>query len=173
MRKKWMSLVADRRMGCCLRSMYPPDSAHLGSQIIWLLILAIPISCIAWTVTHEEVFREPREYCEHKSKTCRSLLKRKFFYLFTCEYCFSHYVTLGFLFLTRFRMLMDNWVGYIVSFFALIFVANAYMSLYSRLRVDIHSERKAAEVKEKEAEVKEEQLKVLQERRNDSDGTSV
>jgi len=46
----------------------------------------------AWTVTHEEVFREPREYCLQRSQKCRRLLQRKFFYLFTCEYCFSHYM---------------------------------------------------------------------------------
>jgi hypothetical protein len=142
--------------------MYPPDSAHLGAQIVWLLVLAIPISCIAWTVTHEEIFREMREYCTDRSKACRTLTQRKFFYLFTCEYCFSHYVTLAFLILTRFRMLMDNWVGYVISFFALIYVANAYMSLYSRLRVEITSERKEAEVKEKEAKVKEAEAEVRQ-----------
>jgi hypothetical protein len=141
----------------------PPDSTHLGQQIVWLLVLAIPISCVAWTVTHEEVFREPREFCERKSKTCRNVVKRKFFYLFTCEYCFSHYVTIGFLFLTRFRLLLDNWIGYVIAAFALVYVANAYMSLYGRLRVDISSERKAIEVKEKEAAVKEHELRQLKE----------
>ena len=34
----------------------------LTTQVAWLFILAIPTACIAWTVTHEEVFREPREY---------------------------------------------------------------------------------------------------------------
>ena len=28
-------------------------------QIVWLFVLAIPIACVAWTVTHEEVLREP------------------------------------------------------------------------------------------------------------------
>ena len=27
----------------------------LGTQIVWLLVLAVPVACIAWTVTHEEV----------------------------------------------------------------------------------------------------------------------
>ena len=30
-------------------------------------------------------------------RTCRRLLYRKFFYVFTCEYCFSHYVALFFM----------------------------------------------------------------------------
>src|SRR4051812_44636164 len=130
--------------------MVPPTSDHLLQQIVWLFLLAIPISCVAWTVTHEEVFREPREYCERMSATCRSLVRRKFFYLFTCEYCFSHYVTIAFLFITRYKLLLDDWRGYLISFFAVVWVANAYMSLFSRLRVDIRSEKSAADVKEKE-----------------------
>jgi len=35
----------------------------LSTQLLWLFILAIPVACIAWTVTHEDVLREPREYC--------------------------------------------------------------------------------------------------------------
>jgi hypothetical protein len=130
-----------------------PDSSQLGWQMLWLFALAIPVSCVAWTVTHEEVFREPREYCKSRSEECRSLLGRKFFYLFTCEYCFSHYVTIAFLVLTRFKFLLDDWRGYILSFFALVWVANMYMSLYSRLRVDINSERAEMQTKQKEAEV--------------------
>jgi hypothetical protein len=113
----------------------------IPEQIFWLLILAIPIACIARTIVFEEVFREPREWCEKKSERCRNLLERKFFYLFTCEYCFSHWVTLFFIILTRFKLLIDDWRGYIISFFALVFVANAYLNLYSRLRVDIHREK--------------------------------
>jgi len=33
-------------------------------NLVWLFALAIPIACVAWTVTHEEIFREPREYCK-------------------------------------------------------------------------------------------------------------
>src|SRR5689334_5403690 len=35
----------------------------LGVQAAWLFILAIPVACVAWTITHEEVLRETREYC--------------------------------------------------------------------------------------------------------------
>jgi hypothetical protein len=120
----------------------------LVTQIIWLFVLAIPIACVAWTVTHEEVFREPREFCVERSKSCRSWYQRKFFYLFTCEYCFSHYVTMGFLLITDYRLLYDDWRGYLVGGFALVWVANQYMSLYNRLRLDIKSERAEAEIKE-------------------------
>jgi len=108
---------------------------------VWLFVLAIPIACVAWTVTHEEVFREPREYCKQRSDTCRSLLQRKFFYLFTCEYCFSHYITAFFLIITRYKLLYEDWRGYLISFFALVWVANIYMSIHGRVRVDLKVER--------------------------------
>ncbi|HKP13282.1 MAG TPA: hypothetical protein VJZ91_14275 [Blastocatellia bacterium] len=113
----------------------------LGLQIAWLFILAVPIACIAWTVTHEEVFREPRDYCAKMSESCRRLVERKFFYLFTCEYCFSHYVTAFFLIITRYKLLYEDWRGYLIAGFALVWVANQYMSLYGRLRLDIKRER--------------------------------
>ena|ERR1044072_4975212 len=113
----------------------------LGLQIIWLFVLAIPIACIAWTVTHEEVFREPRQYCAEKSEKCAKLYQRKFFYLFTCEYCFSHYVSAFFLVITRYKLLYQDWRGYLIAGFALVWIANQYMSLYGRLRLDIKRER--------------------------------
>jgi hypothetical protein len=119
-----------------------------GQQIAGLFVLAVPIACVARTVVFEEVFRELREACQRKSKTCDGLLKRKFFYLFTCEYCFSHYVTVFFLIITRYKLMYDDWRGYLIAFFSLVFVANGYMNLYSRLRVDITSEKKDIEAKE-------------------------
>lgn len=139
----------------------PPDSTHLWSQLAWLLLGAIPISAIAWTVTHEEVFRELHDYCVGRSRTARSLLVRKFFYLFTCEFCFSHYLALGFLLLTRYKLLMDNWIGYLIAFFALVYIANIYMSLYARLRVDITSERARAQAAQKEAEATSRQIEQM------------
>ena len=129
-------------------------------QIIYLFIMALPVACISWTVTHEEVFREPREYCEKKSKECKSLLHRKFFYLFTCEYCFSHYITLLFLIFTRYHLLYNNWRGYIVAFFALVWIANIYMSLFGLIRVDMKKEGIEAKIKEVEwKECEEEKVK--------------
>ena len=122
----------------------------LGLQIAWLFILAVPIACVAWTVTHEEVLREPREYCIKKSESCQRLLQRKFFYLFTCEYCFSHYVALIFLIITRYKLLYTDWRGYLIGGFALVWIANQYMSLYGRLRLDIKRER--VEIKQVEDE---------------------
>ena len=130
-------------------------------QIFWLFVLAIPIATVARTVVYEEIFREPREYCKRRSKSAPSLAKRKFFYLFTCEYCFSHYVTIFFIALTNFRLLINDWRGYVIAFFALVFVANLYMNVYARLRVDITSEKKDIERKEKEIEHKEREIQQL------------
>jgi hypothetical protein len=113
----------------------------MHSQLTWLFILPIPIACIAWTVTHEEVFREPRDYCKRKSEDCKKLWQRKFFYLFTCEYCFSHYVTIGILFLTGYKLMLDDWRGYILSGFALVWIANFYMSLFALMRQNIKLEK--------------------------------
>jgi hypothetical protein len=112
----------------------------LRMQFAYLFLLALPIACVSWTVTHEEVLREPREFCRDKSEHCRPLLARKFFYLFTCEYCFSHYVTAAFLIITRFTLLYPGWRGYLISWLALVWVANFYMSAYNRLRLDIKHE---------------------------------
>jgi hypothetical protein len=128
--------------------MTAPDSSQLWLQIIWLFVLSLPIATIAWTVTHEEIFREAREYCASRSQTCRGLIKRKFFYVFTCEYCFSHYVVAFFLFLTRYHLLLDDWRGYLLSFFALAGLTNVYLSLFGRLRVEIKSERLDVAAKE-------------------------
>lgn len=123
-----------------------------GDQLFWLFILPLPIACIAWTVTHEEIFREAHEYCVRMSTRARRLVARKFFYMLTCEYCFSHYVTIFFLILTDFKLLMDNWVGYVIAGFALVWIANIYMSLYGFLRVDLKKERIQANIEEREFE---------------------
>lgn len=123
----------------------------LPRQFAYLFMLALPIACVAWTVTHEEVFREPREWCKEKSQSCKGLMQRKVFYLFTCEYCFSHYVTAFFLVITRFQLLYDGWRGYLIAWFALIWVANVYMSFFNRLRLDIKHENVEIAVEQNKA----------------------
>lgn len=117
-------------------------------QLVELFVLAIPVACVAWTVTHEEVFREPREACVEKSKQCRRWYERKFFYLFTCEYCFSHYVALIFLVITRYQLLYAGWRGYLIAWFSLVWIANQYMSVFNRLRLDIKGEKIEHELKQ-------------------------
>lgn len=128
------------------------------TQIVTLFIIAIPVACIAWTVTHEEIFREPREFCNKKSEECNTILQRKFFYLFTCEYCFSHYVTAVFIFITGYQLLFEDWRGYLISFFAVVFIANVYMSLFGLLRQNLKSEKIEAKLKDNELQEVEEEI---------------
>ena len=126
----------------------------LPAQLAWLVILGLPVATIAWTVTHEEIFREPRDWAARRSRESASALTRKFFYICTCEYCFSHYVAAAFIALTQFQLLLGDWRGYLIAWFAVVAVANMYMSLYGRLRVDIKSEGLEAKVKEKDLAIK-------------------
>ena len=118
-------------------------------QIIWLFLLSVPVACVAWTVTHEEIFKEPRDYCIKRSQHGKTMMERKFFYLFTCEYCFSHYVAILFLFLTDYKLLLDDWRGYVIAGFSLVWIANVYMNLFGFIRQDIKKEKTEIEVMEK------------------------
>ena len=125
-----------------------PDLITMEAHIYYLFIMALPVACIAWTVTKEEIFKEAREFCVSRSKNCDQLVKRKFFYVFTCEYCFSHYVTAILLFITRFTLLYPDWRGYLISFFSIVWVANVYMSLYNIIRIDLKKEKIKAQREE-------------------------
>jgi hypothetical protein len=122
-------------------------------QILWLFILAIPIACISWTVTFEEIFREPREYFVKRSQHDKTLLKRKFFFLFTCEYCFSHFITIIFLFLTGYKLLINDWRGYIIAGFSLVWIANLYMNLFGLIRQNIKKEKTEIKALEKKSDI--------------------
>ena len=122
-------------------------------QITWLFLLSIPIASVAWTVTHEEIFKEPRDYCVKRSLHGKTMIERKFFYLFTCEYCFSHYVVIFFLFLTNYKLLLVDWRGYVIAGFSLVWIANVYMNLFGLIRQDIKKEKTEIEVMEKKEKV--------------------
>ena len=119
------------------------------NPFVMLFVLAIPVACISWTVTHEEVFKEIREFCVRNSHEQKTLLARKFFYLFTCEYCFSHYITIFMLIITDYKLLYEGWQGYLIAGFSLVWIANIYMGLYGLIRLDIKIEKTEAKVKEK------------------------
>lgn len=127
----------------------------LGLQLLTLVILALPVASIAWTVTHEAIFREIQEYCRVRSRGAPRVVQRKFFYLFTCEYCFSHYVSAIFLAITRFHLLFADWRGYLISFFALVWVCNVYMSIYNWLRLDIKHEHVSIDAKQRQLQSEE------------------
>jgi hypothetical protein len=121
---------------------------ELTTQIVWLLVLAMPVASISWTVTHEEIFRELRQYLQERSGRAGGRFARKSHYLLTCEYCFSHWVAFGLVGVTGFWVLLDDWRGYLVSGLTLVWLSNLYMTLYARLRLDIKRER--VELKERE-----------------------
>jgi hypothetical protein len=131
-----------------------PTCVSLGTQVVWLFVMAIPIACIAWTFTQEEVFREARDYAERRREEAQQLWQQKFFYLLTCPYCFSHYVAIFFLALTRYKLLYQDWRGYIIGGFGLVWIANLYMGAYALLRQNLKKEK--YEATQIEAQVKEE-----------------
>jgi hypothetical protein len=126
----------------------------LGTQVIYLLLIAVPIACVSWTVTHEEILREAREYCLRRSQQDSRLLNRKFFYIFTCEYCFSHYGTVFFLLITHFHLAFQDWRGTLMAFFSLPYVANLYMGLFAQTKLEAKKDRVSAKVIEEELELK-------------------
>jgi len=121
-------------------------------QLGFALLLGVPVACIVWTFTQEEIFKECREALKaYQQRHADSLLRRKLAYLPTCPYCFSHYVALAFVALLNFRMLADDWRGYVVSLFTLVLIANAYVTLYNLLRVALRAAKVAADRLEREA----------------------
>ena len=50
--------------------------------------------------------------------------------------------------LTGYRLLLADWRGLLIAVFALVWLANIYMSIFGRLRLGIQSERKELEIKE-------------------------
>lgn len=122
----------------------------VATQVRDLFLLPLAIACISWTITHEQIFKEPRDFCIRKSKHSKRMLTRKFFYVFTCEYCFSHYVTIFFLIVTQYHLLFDDWRGYLIEGFSLVWISNIYMSLFGFVRVGLKREKMEADIKEKE-----------------------
>ena len=58
--------------------------------------------------------------------------------------------------MARYKLLYADWRGYFVAFFALVWLANQYMSIYNRLRLDIKHEQ--VEIKADEQKVDEQRL---------------
>jgi hypothetical protein len=119
--------------------MYRKDfvAMTLGTQIVWLLVLALPVACAAWTVTHEEVFREPREYCERRAERDRSVWSRKFFYLFTLRVLLLALRVGGVPGLNPASIFfMNDWRGYAVAWLALVWIANIYMGIFGKVKLE-------------------------------------
>lgn len=126
----------------------------IGLQLIWLVVLAIPVAAVAWTFTHEEVFHEVRAAIRRARDRTQNPVLKKFLFLFLCDFCLSHWVALFFLILTDFRLLIEDWRGYLIAFFALTWLANQYIGIYARLRLDLKREKVELEATRKEIEKK-------------------
>jgi hypothetical protein len=126
----------------------------VADQLFWLFVLALPTSCVAWTVTHEELFREVRDWLTRRSESSRSWWSRKFFFMWTCDYCLSHYVAAAVVAIMNFQLLLTDWRGYAVAWLSLTAVANLYLGVFAHLRVEIGKDRaemKQAELRNKKA----------------------
>lgn len=101
--------------------------------MITILLYAIPIACISWTITQEEIFKEFKNWCKH-NQICNNLLGRKLFYLPTCEYCFSHWVSFIFVIVFNIRFLKTSIWGGLIAVFTLVAITNVYISIYLLIR---------------------------------------
>lgn len=52
--------------------------------------------------------------------------------------------------MTQYHLLYDNWRGYLIGGFALVWIANIYMSIFGLIRVGMKKERMEADLKEVE-----------------------
>jgi hypothetical protein len=57
-------------------------------------------------------------------------------------------VTIFFVALTDYHLLLGDWRGYLIGGFALVWIANLYMSLFQLLRVGMKKEKMDADIEE-------------------------
>jgi len=69
----------------------------------------------------------------------------------------SHYVTALLLVITRFKLVFLDWRGYVISLFSLAWIANQYISIYDRLRLDIKQEHISINTQQQQVKSIEEQ----------------
>jgi hypothetical protein len=58
------------------------------------------------------------------------------------------------LIITSYKLLLDDWRGYLISGFALVWVANLYMAIFAFIKVDVNLDR--LQIKKEEQNQKEE-----------------
>lgn len=125
------------------------------SQVVPLVVLAIPTSWMTWVWTKEEVFREPQEWLkgkkrEHEGKNDRTFALYKACYMLTCETCFSHYPAMFFVWYLGLELLAGGFTGW---FLAVMFTAaceNIILTRYGTARV----EKRAKEEDEREVQTR-------------------
>lgn len=124
---------------------------NYARDLLEALLLAAPVACVVWTITHEEIFRELREVLARiQKRPTTSWWKRKVAYMPTCPFCCSHYVAAIFVFLFQFKMLANDWRGYVASLFTVVLVANFYLTAYHLLRISLRRGKALADKAEVE-----------------------
>jgi len=52
--------------------------------------------------------------------------------------------------ITKYHLLFNDWRGYLIAGFSLVWIANIYMSLYNLVRLDLKKENTEISIKEEE-----------------------
>jgi hypothetical protein len=52
--------------------------------------------------------------------------------------------------ITKYTLIYPDWRGYVIAFFAIVWIANVYMSLYNIIRIDLKKEKIRAAKEESE-----------------------
>ena len=92
-------------------------------------------------------FSENRENIVKKSRKRNFTLGEKVFISLLVSIVFSHYVTIFFLLITNFTLFFEDWRGYLIAGFSLVWIANIYMSLFGLLRQNLKAEKIEAKLK--------------------------
>ena len=105
-----------------------------------VLLLALPVACVSWTIVEAEITRDLREWlkgwaCRQGRGATRAWLCRKLAYLPTCAYCSSHYVALAALALSPVHILNLGWQGLVLGWLSVVGVSTVYLTFYQLLRV--------------------------------------
>ncbi len=119
----------------------------------WLVLFpyAAVVAVLVRTLTTEAIFQEPRDWLErYAADPGHPLLWRKLSYMPTCDFCASFWVSLALVAgLFQYRLVFEDWRGYVVSVFTVMALANVYMAAFSLLRLDLRRDRALADRLEK------------------------
>jgi hypothetical protein len=111
-----------------------------GGQVLLLFLLAIPVACASWTITHEEIFKELHEFCLHHSQSCKRIYQQ----ILLCvdvRILPESLCDAALLIITEYRLVYDSWRGYLMADLSIVWIANFYMAIFGRLRLELKSQK--------------------------------
>jgi len=106
-------------------------------DLLHVAVISLLVATISWTVTNEEIFRTLREGAQRLRENSHFAPTRYLLYPLSCEYCFSHWVTLAVVVWFRPVLMYSDVRGSILAGFVIVWLANWQMSAYRRLRLSI------------------------------------